>query len=392
MKEKVIDVYPPSNHRSREKIRSGGSSKSKKEVIFFLLLLIIVGVGYFCYASYKTEIVIKPKATEFAIREDILSKATGSLEEKELRGVVLSEKIEEVATLEVQGREVVESVTVGVIEVCQDYTEKSHSYVEGTRFSFQDDLLFRATERFVLPGVSQGGCVEVEVVADEAGEEYNPSEEDELFIPGLEGTEIYENVKGTSFTVSTEGFVKEVPFLEEEEKITAEENLKNNILEQGKKILEEEYKEEYLLGYYDIEVTEQNIIEKEDLEKVDLEIKAEVKVFAIEKELLDKFVESFIPEGYDAQEESKKIECNFNRVNFEEQEADISLIFSSIIYNKIDKEGLKREIAGLTFQEAQLKIQKSIDLDEFSVYNRPIGLFKKVNSVDRINIILDFNK
>jgi hypothetical protein len=392
MREKVIDIYPPSPHASRKNAKKARNGKSLGGVFSFLFFVVVFGGGYFCYASYRTEIIIQPEVTEFAIKEDIVSRATGSLQENEVRGVVFVEKITEKTLVEVEGRELVESVAVATVEVCQDYTVSSNPYVQGTRFTSDSGILFRANEKFTVLGTGQGGCVEIEVTADEAGEEYNLPEGSVLHLPGLQGTEIYERVTGTSLGLVTEGKVEEVPYLSEEEKIKTEENLKKEILEKGRKAIEEEYSEEYLIGYYDVVVIEKRIFEESETnEEFNFEIEAEVKAFAIELDFLDIFVKEFIPEGYTLDEESKKIESVFNGVNFQEQEAEISLIFSAVIYSEIDKEGLKREVAGLNFQEAQTKIQESIDLSGFTIYNRPIGLLKKVSNTDRIKIILDFN-
>jgi hypothetical protein len=392
MREKLIDIYPPSPHTSRSKKKNKKSSGSLRGILAFLLSVAVLGGGYFCYASYRTEIVIQPEVTEFAVKEDVVSRATGSLQENEVRGAVLVEKITEKTLVEVEGRELVESVAVVSVEVCQDYTAGSNPYVQGSRFVSDDGLLFRANEKFTVPGTGEGGCVEIEITADEAGEEYNLAEGSVLHLPGLQGTAVYENVTGTSVGLVTEGRVEEVPYLGEEEKISTEENLKKEILEKGKKAIEEKYNEEYLIGYYEVEVIEKRIFEEDETnEKFNFEIEAEVKAFGIEYDFLDSFAKDFIPEGYTLDEESKQIESVFKSVNFQEQRAEISLIFSAVIYNEIDKEGLKREVAGLSFQEAQTKIQEGIDLKGFTIYNRPIGLLKKVSKVDRIKIILDFN-
>ncbi len=392
MREKVIDIYPPSPHSSRKSARRSSSNGSWQGVFAFLLFMIVLGGGYFCYASYGTEIIIHPEVTEFAVKEDVISRATGSLQENEVRGVMFVEKITEEELVETQGREWVESTTVAKIEVCQNYTTSSNPYVQGTRFVSDGGLLFRASEKFTVPGTGQGGCVEIEIVADEAGEDYNLSEESVLHLPGLQGTEIYERVTGKSFSLITEGRLEEVSYMGEEEKIRIEENLKKKILEKGKSVIQEKHGEDYLIGYYEVVVVEKRISEADETnEEFNFQIEGEVRAFAIELDFLDSFAKKFIPEGYTLDKESKKIESAFNSVNFEKQEASVSLIFSAVIYSKIDEEGLKREVAGLSFQEAQTKIQERVDLNKFNIYNRPIGLMKKVSSVDRIKIILDFN-
>jgi hypothetical protein len=392
MREKVIDIYPPSPRSSRKSMKKSKGKGSWQGVLTFLFFIVVLGGGYFCYASYGTEIVIQPKVNDFAVKEDVVSRATGSLQENEVRGVVFVEKITEKALVETQGRELVESTAVATIEVCQNYTTSSNPYVQGTRFISDNGLLFRANEKFTVPGTGEGGCVEVEITADEVGDDYNLAEGSVLHLPGLQGTEIYESVTGKSFSLITEGRAEEVPYMGEEEKIRVEEDLKEKILEKGKSVIEEEYSEDYLIGYYEVKVTDKRISEADETnEKFNFEVEGEVRAFAIELDFLDSFAKNFIPEGYTLDEESKKIESTFNSVNFDEQEASVTLIFSAVIYSEIDKEGLKREVAGLNFQEAQTKIQEKVDLNEFNIYNRPIGLLKKVSSVDRIKIILDFN-
>ncbi len=253
MRKKVIDIYPPCNKSNRKEsacVKKRNIEGCKKGWVLPLVFVIFAFCGYFYYSSYRTEIVVTPITEKFLIEDKEASiRSFGALEDGELRGVVLSEKVSASREFPIEGREVIEEKTEGTIEVCQSYRDSDAPFREQTRFISEEGKLFFAKDAFVLPRrQTNNGCAVVEIIAAEPGEEYNLSTESKFALPGLDGTDIYGKVQGSSFKITKKGFFKEVPFLDDQTKQRAEEKMIEDILVKGKSVLEENYGGEYVIN------------------------------------------------------------------------------------------------------------------------------------------------
>ncbi len=356
-------------------------------------------LGYFYYNSYRTEIIIYPKTEEFRGEEEVLVRSSGALGEGELRGVVLSERVSDTRDFPIEGRRLIEEKATGEIKVCQDYRDSSVPFREGTRFVSDGGKTFLAKDSFTLPSRQENdGCSMVGVIAGEAGEEYNIHSDSKFALPGLEGTNIYGNVKGVSFTLEKEGVAREVPYLDDDTMERAEEEMKRDLFEKGRKIIEEEYEEEYWLeseAQYVVEVAERDFTEEEeeeDAEKFHFTLDVDVRVIAVQKDNLDRFITTFLPENHTWREETEEINVEFTRINFEEGEADVSISFTAEIYERVDKEEWRRELAGLDFVEAERLLEEKIPEGSVSIKTRPFGFNRISGSLNRVEVLLEFDK
>ncbi len=397
MKKRVIDVYPPSEELKKEENQTTINQKNFRGRRWFLtaLFLLVAFSVYFCYSSYRTEVVIKPVSEKVEENREAVVRASGSVGEGEVRGMIFSEKTTGSKDFVVEETEIVEAKTRGEIEICQDYTQSTTNYRKGTRFISDGGKLFEAEEAFSIPGMSENeGCGMVEVVAAEEGKDYNISENSNFVLPGLEGTTIYGRVKGVSFVLREEGFVKEVPYLDDGTIEKAEEEIKNKLVEEAKEKIMEQYGEDYFIkeeAQYKEEIIDKSFKENEDGETFSYELQVRVEVMTISKEEVTEFIYKALPEGFTWQKGKEEIEIDFKRVNFNEKEADIVVEFAMEIYERIDEEKWKRELAGLSFKEAEEKIKSSLDVEEINIRNFPFGLREISKDRKRIKILLDFD-
>lgn len=397
MKEKVIDIYPPENNSKREK--SCGLEKTEKKCKRGLFVLVFLAIfligGYFYYVSFKTEIIIFPNTEEVSIAEDILVRTVGSIGEKEIRGIVLSERVSDQKRFDIEGRKMLERKTKGEIEVCQDYRDSTVNFVSGTRFISDGGKIFFAVSGFSLPGKDiDGGCNIVEVVAAEAGEDYNIPSDSKFALPGLHGTTIYGNVKGVSFLIKEEGVLKEVPYLDDDTMEKAENEMKEALFIEGKEVLLQKHDEDYFLdneAQYSVEVVERELIE-EDEESFYFKLDVVVKAIAISKEDINEFILDSLEEGYTWRKETAEVNISFTRINFEGSEGDVFFEFSGDMYEEINKEYWKRELKGLDFLKAKKMIEEVVTAREIIIRNKPFGLNKIAQSIHRIEVKLQFDK
>ncbi len=398
MREKVIDIYPPCEKRSG-KIKCNKSEDKKncaKTLPLLILGVFLFFVGYFYYISYKTEVVIYPVTNYFEMEEDVLVRSFGSIGENEIRGIVLSERVSGEREFEVEGRRLLEVKTKGEIKVCQSYRDTEAPFVKGTRFISEDGKIFFAEEAFSLPPRAvDGGCGLVPVIAADVGEDYNIAEDSAFALPGLQGTAIYGEVKGTSFRIKEEGMLKEVPYLDDVTMASAEAQMKEELFEKGRELLLEKHGEEYFVdneNQYILEVIEKSMEEEgEDADIFYFKLDVNVKAIAINKEDLNNFIKKSLPDRKTWREDTKKMSFNFKRINFESSEADITLSFSADVHEDIDKEEWKRELSGVDFLQAENALRAAIELDDVTIRTRPFGLKRVANSPARVDFVLKFN-
>lgn len=85
----------------------------------------------------------------------------------------------------------------GAIVVYNAYSAKPHRFVARTRFESPDGKIYRIEKPLLIPGAKEEGgtlapgSIEVEVVAESPGEEYNKEFAD-LAVPGLKGSALFE--------------------------------------------------------------------------------------------------------------------------------------------------------------------------------------------------------
>lgn len=102
----------------------------------------------------------------------------------------------------------------GKIKIYNAYSSSAQTLIVNTRFLSPDGKIFRITKAVTVPGAKiQNGAIipsfiEVVVVADQAGEQYNISPT-KFSIPGFKGTDKYEKFYGQSETAMSGGYIGE---------------------------------------------------------------------------------------------------------------------------------------------------------------------------------------
>lgn len=120
---------------------------------------------------------------------------------------------EDSALVPAQGTQHVETKASGSIIVVNEYSTASVKLVKNTRFQTPDGLIFRTPADIVIPGKkgSTAGTVNVTVVADAAGSQYNVGPVSRFTLPGLKGGAMYSSVYARSSTAMAGGEIGEEP-------------------------------------------------------------------------------------------------------------------------------------------------------------------------------------
>lgn len=137
-----------------------------------------------------------------------------------------------VETVDIDDSEVVPSTGVvqaeekarGTVTVYNNYSTEPVRLIKDTRFQTPSGLVFRTPAEVMVPGKvgSTPGKVDVTVVADQAGEQYNVAATDKFTLPGLQSSpDMFKNVYAQSTAAMTGGFKGERPGVSESDRATA---------------------------------------------------------------------------------------------------------------------------------------------------------------------------
>lgn len=211
----INDIIPPSRRKkvASESVPVTDTYSSKKQkrrggnpflAIFGLIIVAgIAAIGIaFVFAGAK--LIVHPNSQEVIVTTTITATPTP------VAGAVPFEVVtlEKVASSEVpaDGTETVSEKARGTLTVTNE-TSNPQNWVAQTRFESPGGLIYRVQSSVTIPA---NGTIDVEVVADQPGAQYNIGLAD-FTVPGLAGSPQFESIYATAKTPLTGGFEGERP-------------------------------------------------------------------------------------------------------------------------------------------------------------------------------------
>jgi hypothetical protein len=179
------------------------------------ILFLFVGIGVFVmwgYANYpQAEITIHPHKKDFAKEIKLTVKEGADTSEFE-DGIILGQykemTIEKTMQFNATGETYAsdDGKAKGEVTIYNSYSEEDQSLIATTRILSKEGKLFRLAKNVTVPGMkdNEAGYVEVAVIADEPGEEFN-IEASTFTIEGFKGKPKYEKFEVKSSKAMTDG-------------------------------------------------------------------------------------------------------------------------------------------------------------------------------------------
>ncbi|MEK7160469.1 MAG: hypothetical protein AAB724_00415, partial [Patescibacteria group bacterium] len=174
-------------------------------------ILTAAAVGYFVLP--KADILITPKAEAIDQSMNVLvDKSTGKIDssQNKIPAQLLKLDKKETRDFATTGQRQVNEKAKGVMTIYNEYSSTPQSLVEKTRFVSENGKVFRSTKTVTVPGakINEGkivsSSIEVEVIADQPGSEYNV-EPGRFKIPGFQGTPKYDAFYGETKVIMAGG-------------------------------------------------------------------------------------------------------------------------------------------------------------------------------------------
>lgn len=172
-------------------IEDGTKQSNKKIVVSVVLFFVIIGSALgLSTLMGKTELTIYPEMRELNVNAEFT--AYPDTRENALSYEIMTLETVGESQVTATGQIQVEQQTTGLIEIVKT-TPGAERLIKNTRFRTPSGLVYRIQESVVVPGaVTDGsgssipGTIQIEVFADEAGEQYNIPANQSFDIPGFQ--------------------------------------------------------------------------------------------------------------------------------------------------------------------------------------------------------------
>lgn len=224
IKQEKREFITEKNMTEKENVIRGDYKRSNKKIIFISLIAIILIGSFIFYSRSYANIYIQTKE---------MSVNTNSTISVPFSNVELS--VEKNVSIKATGEEKVTEKAKGKITIYNEYEEEDQRLLKETRFESSNGLIYRIPTSVVVPGLKRdekgniiAGKLEVEVVADQAGEKYNIGA-GKFTVPGFKDLPQYNSFYAVSNSSMTGGFDGIRKVISETDRENAEKDLKNQI-------------------------------------------------------------------------------------------------------------------------------------------------------------------
>ena len=181
-----------------------------KYLLSFLIVFISIAViGVALSLSYsKAVVTITPKVANFDVNGTFTAKKNPTGSELGYEVVTVADEVHQ--TIPATSGPVVQTKAKGTAVIYNNYSSSAQTLVAGTRLSDSNGLIYRTSTTISVPGKKTApGSIEVTIVADAAGVNYNATVADlkgDYKIVGYKGTPKYDGFYARLKTDLTGGF------------------------------------------------------------------------------------------------------------------------------------------------------------------------------------------
>ncbi|TSC91016.1 MAG: hypothetical protein G01um10142_126 [Parcubacteria group bacterium Gr01-1014_2] len=358
--------------------------------LLFFILIVLTSVS-------QARIRIFPHKNDFSINipVTISDKIT---EIDEVYGIIPGEsiQIEKIVskTFVSNGEKDVFQKARGKIIIYNNFSTSSQVLIATTRFQTPEGLVFRITKATVVPeAIQEGeklkpGQIEVEVVADRAGEEYN-IEPTEFKIPGFLGTLKYQGFYAKSVEKFSGGFIGKASIVTKEDMEKAENQVKEEAVNEIRKELALLINFKILNETLDIELETADSNTAGDLgQEFRVGYRAKLKTIAFREDDVAKFISQYVENSQDLKVIQKGLRIDYGDIKFNKGANELSLKLASVgqTAESIDKGKIISEIVDRKSDEAKSYLGNLKEVESAQIFLSPFWVRSIPKNKDRVEI------
>ncbi len=381
----------------------GGTRGMKKFILIFLGAAFAVFVLVVFTALTEAKIKLVPRKNDFSINVPLIISnkitqvdAVYGMIPGELIGF---EKLVSKVFLSTGEKEIFQKAT-GKITIFNNYGTAPQILVATTRFQTAEGLVFRILKTIAVPGATkvsdklEPGQIEVEVIADRAGEDYNIKPAD-FKIPGFLGSPKYQGLYAKSFNDFSGGFIGRARYVTKNDLEQAEEMLRKETSEiikselaslAGFKILDKVLKVE-------IEKTADSNKADDVVDKFKVVMKAKVETIAFKEEDVVSFTSQYVENSQNLKVSERGLNLSYNDLEFNREDGELSLklISSGQTFENIDKDKIVSEILGKSSAEIKNYFNNLKEVESAQILLSPFWVKKVPEDKDKVEVEVIFN-
>lgn len=372
-------------------------------IIFIVAAFLIAGlVGYLVLPT--TEITLWPKTEKVSFDLSVVGSMGVSQIDENLNKIPLQavevKKTKSGEFLATGEKEINEKAR-GFITVYNEYSSIPQTLVATTRFESPEGKIFRIMESVTIPGAKVEeakiipSSIEVEVVADQAGEDYNIGPTD-FTIPGFKGTPKFVGFYGQSKAPMSGGLTGKVKVASTEDVEKAEEGLIEELKSELRQALEEQIPD-------DLKIIEDGLKEEITIistvepgtktDKFTIEMKALTQALLYKEEDLRNLVDlnliSQVSDNKVPLSETQEIDWEEPMIDWVKGEALLSLNIEEEVAWQIDIQSLKEDLVGQSEVEVRKYLANQEEIEKAKVSFWPFWVKKIPSQEKKIEIIIE---
>ncbi len=387
-----------------EREKSSSSLKwSKLFSVFIIVAVVMAGlVGYLVLPNAEISLTPKTEAVNFDLSVmgvKGISQIDETLNEIPLQEVeVTKTKSKEFNTT---GEEDINQKARGMITIYNEYSSEDQTLLARTRFESSDGKIFRIPQSITVPGAKivdskiVPSSLEVEVIADQPGDEYNIGPDD-FTIPGFKGSPKFAGFYGKTTDSMSGGYVGKAKVVLSEDLENAETTLIDELKQEVRQSLEGQIPEDLRIVEdglkEDVFDVSSGVNEGDQAEKFTMEVKVTMRALLFKEDdlknlvdlnLISKVSDDKVPIG-----ETQKISWQTPVIDWEKGEASFSLSVEESVASDINIQSLKENLAGQDEVEVRRYLASQTEIEKARISFWPFWVNKipKQESKIKINI------
>ena len=406
---KPVEVKPLIKERvwqETKDIEAMAPSRWPKFLIIFIILAFLVAglVGYLVLPTTKIDISPKTEKISFDLVV-ICSKNISQIDEILNRLPLQEIKVEKTRSKEfsASGEKELNEKARGRLTIYNEYSSSPQTLMATTRFESPGGKVFRIEESIVVPGaeIEEGkiiaSTVEVEVVADQPGADYNIGPTN-FVIPGFKGTAKYAGFFAESKSSMTGGYTGKVKVVSAEDLEKAEESLAEELKNEVKQILQEQTPTDLKLieqGSKEKITKISTVEEGTEADNFNVEMSTSVQALFFQEEDLKSLVDlnliSQVEENKAPLSESQQINYGEIIIDWDKGEVTFNLQIEEEVVWQIDIISLKKDLTGQSEVEVRKYLANQPEIEKAKVTFWPFWVKRIPLQEKKIEIKIDLN-
>ena len=377
--------------------------------LIFLVFCIIITFGAAFLILPSVDVSIIPKTEPLTVNLDIIADKNIreiDLETSKIPARIISVEKEGSQEFPATGIKKMNEKAKGIITVYNEWDWSSQILSRTTRFLSKDGKLFRTTKTVTVPGFKRvegdniPGTIDVEVIADKPGEDYN-IDSTSFTIPAFKEKgklKKYAGIYGRSSKAMNGGIVGEVKIVSEKDIEEAKNFLVAIFQEKAKNQLKEKIpnglKTMGNSSYEEIVESNSSSVAGDQVDKFTQSVKVKSSILSFNEEDLRNFVVKNLVKNIAEKREiidGQAMEISYGKaeVDFKSGQMIIPIRVEALAAWKINEDEIKNQILGKNESELRNYVQNRNEIKQAKVSFWPFWAKHVPRSANKINLTID---